>query len=551
MTEEYDVIVVGGGSAGCPLAARLSEDGWTRVLLVEAGPDSRDWRIRMPLAVDRLLNGTAYNWAYTSEHEAGLGRAVPQPRGRVLGGSSAINGMVYTRPNPQDFEAWRDRFGCTGWGYADVLPYFRRMEAAPWGDPRYRGHKGPLRVTRPDARNPLNRAFLEAGRALGYPMSDDLNGAQHEGFGISEQSIVNGQRNASAFAWLTPEVRRRANLTIVTGALAEGILTEGRRATGLRYSVNGQPQEVRAREVVLAAGGIGSPQLLMLSGIGPGPQLSALGLPVVADLPGVGQNLQDHPDLAIQFACREAVTLRRAALWPRKALVGLEWFLRHTGIAASNQFEVAAYIRTRAGLSQPNLKLEFFPLALDHKTYAPYPQEAFQIHMTIQDSPTRGTLSLHSADPKAAPILRFNYLSDPADMATFKEAIRLTRELVDAAPFARYRGIELEPGEAASSESSLEDWIRSRVTTAYHVSCTARMGSASDPLTVVGPDLRVHGIEGLRVADASVMPQVVSANTNATCMMIGERAADLILGKALAPDPAPFWVHPSWQTEQR
>ncbi|MBB3773404.1 choline dehydrogenase [Angulomicrobium tetraedrale] len=553
MQSTYDFIVVGAGSAGAALAARLSEPSSISVLLLEAGPDDRSWKIDMPLAVDRLLNSTQYNWRFETEPEPHLGgRRIGQPRGRVIGGSSSINGMVYTRGNPQDYEEWRDVHGCTGWGYADVLPYFRRMETAPGGANRYRGGEGPIRVTKPDlSAHPLNAAFLAAGRERGYPISDDYNGPQHEGFAAGEQSIWQGRRQGTGRAYLTPEVRARHNLTIVPGATVERVLFAGRRAIGVAFNRQGKRQDAHAgREIVLCAGAVGSPHLLKLSGVGPAEELRRFGVDVVLDNPMVGANLQDHPDLQVQVACTRPVTLRRHAKWPGRLFVGLDWFLFHRGVAASNQFEAAAYLRTRAGLRKPNIKLEFFPLAISHASYKPYAIDSFQIHMTMLDAASRGEVRLTSADPAQAPLLSVNYLADDGDLRTFREAVAITREIVAAPAFDGFRGVEIDPGAAVTSEAALNDWMRSRVYTAYHLSCSCRMGP--EGRGVVGTDLRVHGLEGLRIADASVMPHVVSANTNATTIMIGERAADFCLARApLPPDDAPFWVHPNWRTSQR
>jgi choline dehydrogenase len=509
----------------------------------------------MPLAVDRLLTGTTYNWAYEAAPDSGIaGRRMGHPRGRVLGGSSAINGMVYTRGNPGDYDAWEQEHGCTGWGYADVLPYFKRMETAPDGDDRYRGRSGPMRLTAPRyARNPLNTAFLEAGRALGYPISDDPNGAQHEGFGLAEQTIAGGERLSTAAAYLGRDVRRRPNLTILADTLVEKVLLQDRRATGIRARNKGRTEDFTARrEVILAAGAVGSPQILMLSGIGPAAELARHGIAVQHDLAGVGQNLQDHLDLALKFRCLTPDSLKRYTTMLGRIPVGIDWFLRRKGVASSNQFEVAAYLRSRAGIPRPDLKFEFFPLGVSSETFAPYPGESFQIHCTAEASHARGHLTLKSADPAAAPALQFNYLSDPRDIELFRRGIGLVRELVRAAPFAPFAGAELEPGEAVQSEAAMDDYIRQRTNTAYHISCTCRMGGADDPMAVVDPDLRVRGIEGLRVADASVMPVVVTSNLNASVIMIGEKAADLAAGKpALPPEPQAQWSNPDWQTRQR
>lgn len=554
MDREFDFIVVGGGSAGCALAARLSEEPNATVLLIEAGPDASPWQVRMPLAVDALLTSTKYNWAFESEEEEGLGgRRITHPRGRVIGGSSAINGMVYTRGNPKDYDEWRDEHGCTGWGYADVLPYFMRMESAQGGDNRYRGRKGPLRVTRPTFKNPLNHAFIEAGREIGYPVTGDLNGPQHEGFAVAEQTIINGERNSTAAAFLTKSVRARGNLTIAPKTLVEKIVFEGRRAAGVKCQSSGSSKLFRARrEIVLCAGGIGSPHILKLSGIGPAEELVKHGITVVHNSNAVGANLQDHLDLPIQYSCKQPVSLKKNTEWPRKALVGIDWFLNRGGVASSNQFEATAYIRSRAGISKPNLKFEFFPLSISHDNFKPYPQEAFQIHCTVETSYARGELLLKSANAADAPALHFNYLSDDRDMQTFREGVALVRELVASRAFEPFCGAEIEPGEAVRSKDALDAWIRTRATTAFHISGTCSMGGKENPQAVVGPDLKVHGVEGLRVADASIMPVVVTSNLNATAIMIGERAADFCLGRAqLSPSNEPYWVHPNWQTSQR
>lgn len=552
---DFDFIVVGGGSAGCVIASRLSEDPSKRVLLVEAGPDSNEWRIRMPLAVDRLLTSDTYNWNFAAQADPGLGgRSMAHPRGRVLGGSSAINGMVYTRGNPQDYDEWERDFGCDGWGYGAVLPYFKRMESAASGDDRYRGRSGPMRVTAPDYRkNPLNVAFLAAGRSLGYPMTEDGNGPQHEGFGLAEQTINGGQRLSTAAAYLGPDVRRRPNLTILADTLVEKVVTDGKRAVGIRCRTKGHLANFTARrEVVLSAGAVGTPHLLKLSGIGPAAELQQHGIDVVQDLPGVGENLQDHLDLSIKYRCLTPVSLKRHTTALGRIPVGLSWFLWKRGVAASNQFEVSAYVRSRAGLSKPDLKFEFFPLGVSNADYKPYPDESFQIHCTAESSHARGRLTLRSPDPKDAPAMEFNYLSDQRDLATFRRGIALVRELVRSEPFAPYAGVELDPGEALQNEAALNDWIRTYANTAYHISATCRMGRADDPMAVVDPELRVRGIAGLRVADASIMPVVVTSNLNASVIMIGEKGADLVAGRPALPREAHgYWVHPDWQNSQR
>lgn len=550
---DYQFIVVGAGSAGSVIAARLSEDPQTRVLLIEAGPSDESWKIDMPLAVDQLLNSTRYNWGFETEPEAALaGRKIGQPRGRVIGGSSAINGMVYTRGNPQDYDEWRDLYNCVGWGYADVLPYFRRMETAPGGASQYRGGDGPLKITRPDlSKHPLNAAFLAAGRELGYPTTEDYNGGQQEGFAAGEQTIWKGRRQSTGRAYLSATVRARPNLDIMTGALVEKVLFQGRRAVGVEFVLRGERRRASAsREVVLSAGAVGSPHILKLSGVGPAAELRQFGIDVVLDNPLVGANLQDHPDLQLQYTCKQPVSLLRHTKWPGRLFVGLNWFLFHRGIAASNQFEGAAYLRTRAGIRKPNVKLEFFPMGISHENYKPYQIDSFQIHMTLMSARSRGEVRLKSPNPKDQPALSVNFLDNDEDLKTFREAVTITREIVSTRAFDEFRGAEMDPGDAVNSEQALNDWMRSRVYTAYHLSCSCRMGPEGE--AVVAPDLRAHGLEGLRIADASVMPHVVTANTNATTIMIGERASDFCAGKSpLTPSNAGYWINPKWETSQR
>jgi choline dehydrogenase len=430
-----------------------------------------------------------------------------------------------------------------------VLPYFQRAETSAGPRDPYRGGSGPLRVMPPDiASSPLNAAFMEAGKQAGYPLTRDSNGHQQEGFGPNEMTISDGRRWSAARAYLDP-ARQRANLRIESGALVERVTFDGRRATGVDYRQGGGKRHAAAREVIVSGGSINSPQLLMLSGIGPADHLNAVGIPVVADRAEVGRNLQDHPDLTVQYWLKQPVSLFDATHFPGKALTGFRWFLGKRGIAATNQFEAAAYIRTRAGIEHPDLKLELLPLAFQPGSFAPHPGHACQVHMTMLRAESRGTLTLRSADPAAPPRLQFNYLSDTRDLDTMRRAIALTQEIMRQPALQAYLGAEIAPGDAAATGESLERWIRDNIATAYHPSGTCRMGA--DEQSVLDPQLRVRGVEGLRVIDASIMPEVVSSNTNAPTIMLAERAADLIRGLSLPRSNLPYWVNPEWQTQQR
>ncbi|MGM3216491.1 choline dehydrogenase [Pseudomonas sp. PhalM4] len=550
----YDYVVVGGGSSGCVIASRLSEDSSVSVLLVEAGPINKSWTIDMPLGVERLIVGEKYNWAYESAPDESINnRQIAHPRGRVLGGSSSINGMVYTRGHALDYENWEKKYGCEGWGYAGVLPYFKKAETSLGNKNDYRGNDGPLYVTKPDVMaDPINRAFMLAGAQAGYPVTEDSNAFQQEGFGPNECTIYNGVRWSTARAYLSPTVLKRDNLHIVTDALAEKVIIANKAAKGIVYRRKGLSVEVLAnREVILCGGAFNSPQLLQLSGIGPRDVLEAAKVEVVHELPGVGANLQDHPDLVIKFNCKIAAGLGKVIKFPKKHLTGISWFLNKSGAASSNQFEAAAYLRSRPGLEYPNFKLEMLPLAFQHDTLTPYAGYSFQIHMTLMRADSRGELKITSADPTARPTIKFNYLTAENDVVSLREALKLTRALVAQKAFDGICGEELEPGIGVQSDAQLDEWIRKSVATAYHASCTCRMGTADDPMAVVTPDLRVRGIAKLRVADASVMPEVIASNTNAPTIMIAEKAADMIKGRTLLKEHRDYFVSPKWQTSQK
>lgn len=549
----FDYVIVGAGSAGCVLAARLTEDAGVRVLLLEAGPADRNWAIDMPSGLGRLLADERYNWAYVSEPEPYLdGRRLSHPRGRVLGGSSSINGMMYVRGHARDYDRWAQS-GCRGWSYAEVLPYFRRAEGTQRPADAYHGKDGPLRVTTPDGgTGVLGDAFIAAGQQAGYPYTPDCNGAQQEGFGPTDRTTHGGKRWSTARGYLGP-ARRRPNLTVITGALALEILFDGNRATGIAYAVGGDRREVRAeRETLLCGGAINSPQLLQISGVGPADLLQRLGIKVKRDLPGVGANLSDHPDIVIQHACKQPVTLATKARAPGKYLTGLQWFLNKSGPAASNHFEAGGFIRSRAGIEHPDLQFTFMPLAVMPGTVETRAEHSFQVHIDLLRPESLGRLAARSADPRQPPAIQFNYLQSPRDREDFRVSVELLREILSQTALDPYRGAELFPGPDVRSKDQVDAFVRQAVETCYHPVGTCKMGRAGDAASVVDDELRVHGIAGLRVVDASIMPSIVSGNTNAPTIMIAEKAADMIRGRPPLPkEEAPVWIHPNWERAQR
>ena len=546
-----DFVIVGAGSAGCAMAYRLSEAG-ASVLVVEFG--GSDWGpfIQMPGALSFPMNMKRYDWGYVSEPEPHLGgRQMACPRGKVIGGSSSINGMVYVRGHARDFDHWADA-GAHGWAYADVLPYFKRMEA--WhdgghgGDPAWRGSDGPLHVTRGRRANPLYHAFVEAGRQAGYEVTSDYNGEKQEGFGPFEQTVWQGQRWSAANAYLKPALKRD-NCDLVRG-LVERVLVEEGRATGIRLKGG---QTIRARrEVILAASSINSPKLLMLSGIGPGAHLREHGIDVLADRPGVGQNLQDHLELYVQMAASQPITLYKYWNLIGKAWVGAKWLFARSGPGATNNFESCGFIRSKAGVEYPDLQFHFLPIAVRYDGQAAAEGHGFQAHVGPMRSPSRGSVGLRSADPEAPPVIRFNYMSTEQDWDDFRTGIRLTREIFAQEAFKPYVKHEIQPGDAAQSDEALDAVIREHSESAYHPCGTCRMGRADDPMAVVDPEGRVIGVDGLRVADSSVFPRITNGNLNGPSILVGEKMSDHILGReALPPSNDRPWIHPDWQSAQR
>jgi choline dehydrogenase len=549
---EFDYVIAGAGSAGCVLAGRLSEDGRASVLVLEYGGSDRSIFIQMPAALSIPMNMKRFNWGYLSEPEPQLdNRRITCPRGKALGGSSSINGLVYARGHALDFDRWETE-GARGWGYRCVLPYFRRAEDWRHGESPYRGSGGPLATQAGARENPLYAAFIEAGRQAGYLVSDDLNGERPEGFGGFDMTVKDGVRWSAANAYLRPAMKR-PNLTVLTHALATQVEFEGKRAAGVRYERGGAIHFARARrEVILAGGAINSPQLLKLSGVGPGEELRALGIPVVHHLPGVGENLQDHLEFYFQMASKLPVTLYGKTGLVARGLVGLHWLLRGRGDGATNHFEAGGFIRSRAGVEHPDIQYHFLPMAVSYDGSALATEHGFQAHVGPLRSKSRGWVRPRSANPREAPRIQFNYMSHPDDWTEMRACVRLTREIFAQAAFDPYRGREIQPGADCVSDEAIDAFIREKVESAYHPCGACKMGSPGDPMAVVDPETRVIGLEGLRVVDSSIMPSITSGNLNAPTIMIGEKAADMIRGRdPLAASNAPFWVAPDWRERQR
>jgi choline dehydrogenase len=552
VSPSFDYIIVGSGSAGSALAYRLSEDGRTSVLVLEYGGTDMGPLIQMPAALSYPMNMSLYDWGYVSEPEPHLGgRRLVAPRGKVIGGSSSINGMVYVRGHARDYDAW-EKMGAHGWGYRHVMPYFKRMETAHEGEDGWRGSDGPVHVSRGARRNPLYAAFIAAGRAAGYPVTADYNGRQQEGFGEMEMTVHKGTRWSAAKAYLRPACKRR-NVTLISRALARRVVLEGKRAVGVEYSRFGRVHTVRAaREVILAASAFNSPKLLELSGIGHQERLSAAGIAPVHHLPGVGENLQDHLEIYFQVRCPEPITLNSKLNLFWKGLIGAQWLFLRSGLGATNHFEACAFIRSKAGVEYPDIQYHFLPGAIRYDGKAAAPGHGFQVHVGPMRSPSRGHVHVRSADPKAPPEIRFNYMSQPEDWADFRTCVRLTREIFEQSALARYVGSEIQPGAHVTSDAAIDEFIAAHCESAFHPSGTCRIGEAGDPLAVVDHHCRVIGMEALRVVDSSIFPRITNGNLNGPSMMVGEKAADLILGREPLPasnlEP---WINPNWKTSQR
>ncbi|MGF0536937.1 choline dehydrogenase [Agrobacterium sp. ES01] len=548
---QADYIIIGSGSAGSAMAYRLSEDGKHTVMVLEYGGSDFGPFIQMPAALAWPMSMKRYNWGYLTEPEPHLNnRRITAPRGKVIGGSSSINGMVYVRGSQEDYTRWEDN-GAAGWGYADVLPYFKRMENSHGGQPGWRGTDGPLHVQRGPAKNPLVQAFVEAGKQAGFETTEDYNGEKQEGFGLMEQTIWKSRRWSAANAYLKPALKR-PNVELVR-CLARKVVIENGRAIGVEIERGGKIEVVKAnREVIVAASSFNSPKLLMLSGIGPASHLKDMGIAVKVDRPGVGANLMDHLEFYFQQVSTKPVSLYSWLPWFWQGVAGAQWLFSGKGLGGSNQFESCAFVRSAPGIKQPDIQFHFLPVAISYDGKAAAKSHGFQVHVGYNHSKSRGNVTLKSSDPKADPVIRFNYMSHEEDWVKFRHCVRLTRELFGQKAFDDFRGPEIQPGEDVQSDEQIDAFLREHLESAYHPSGTCKMGAKDDPMAVVDPECRVIGVDGLRVADSSIFPDIPYGNLNGPSIMTGEKASDHILGRAPLPrsNQEP-WINPRWETSDR
>jgi choline dehydrogenase len=548
---EFDYIVVGSGSAGSVVTYRLTEAGHS-VLLLEYGGTDRGPLIQMPSALSIPMNMNQYNWGFETEPEPHLnGRKLATPRGKVIGGSSSINGMVYVRGHARDFDTW-EQMGAKGWGFRHVLPYFKRMESSHGGEEGWRGTDGPMHVKRGKRLNPLYQAFIEAGRQAGYPVTEDYNGRQQEGFGAMEMTVHRGFRWSAANAYLRP-ARKTGRVKLVTRAMARRVIFEGKRAVGVEYSRGKTVHKAfAAREVIIAASSINSPKILQLSGVGPAALLQEHGIPVVQDLPGVGENLHDHLEVYFQVKCKQPITLNGKLNVLSKGMIGAEWVMFQSGLGATNHFESCGFIRSRAGIEYPDIQYHFLPAAVRYDGKVAFPGHGFQVHVGPMRTKSRGFVRIRSNDPLDVPKILFNYMSHADDWTEFRACVRLTREIMRQKALEPFAAEEIQPGSSVQSEAEIDAFIREHCESAYHPCGTCKMGSHDDPMAVVDHECRVIGVENLRVVDSSIMPQVTNGNLNGPTLMIGEKASDLILGREpLAASNLEPCINPGWRESQR